>query len=98
MRMPKRLHSEKHLAVEELGHRYRNACDPVERAHYQIVWPLSRGKRTEEVMEATGYSRGWVRHVARRYNERGTEGLGDRRHRNPGGTDRALLSLSSGRS
>ncbi len=45
------------------------------------------------VAEATGYSRGWVRRVARRYNEGGTEVLGDRRHRNPGGTQRALLDL-----
>ena len=37
------------------------------------------------------YSPGWVRQVARRYDERGVEGLGDRRHRNPGARERALL-------
>ncbi len=41
--------------------------------------------------EVTGYSPGWVRKIARRYNERGVEGLGDRRHSNPGAKERALL-------
>ena len=42
-------------------------------------------------MEATGYSRGWIQQLARRYNASGPEALGDRRHRNPGARDRALL-------
>jgi transposase len=42
-------------------------------------------------MEVTGYSRGWVQQLARRYNAGGPETLGDRRHRNPGATERALL-------
>jgi hypothetical protein len=33
----------------------------------------------------------WVRQTARRYNEQGLQGLGDRRHRNPGASERALL-------
>lgn len=33
-----------------------------------------------------------MREIARRHRERGTEGLGDRRHRNPGGAERALLT------
>jgi len=32
-----------------------------------------------------------VRKIARRYNERGVDGLGDGRHCNPGAKDRALL-------
>jgi Winged helix-turn helix len=32
-----------------------------------------------------------VRQIARRYNEWGIEGLGDRRHANPGARERALL-------
>jgi transposase len=43
-------------------------------------------------MEVTGYSRGWIQQLARRYNAFGEEALGDRRHRNPGARDRALLS------
>lgn len=80
-----------HASTEELEHRYRKAKDPVERSHRQIVWLLSEGRTTEEVCEVTGYSPGWVRQIARRYNERGVEGLGDRRHANPGARERALL-------
>jgi transposase len=55
------------------------------------VWLLSEGTRTEEVSEVTGYSPGWVRKIARRYNEWGVDALGDRRHSNPGAKERALL-------
>jgi transposase len=64
----------------------------VERSHLQIVWLLSEGNTTEEVCRVTGYSPGWVRKVARRYNELGVESLGDGRHKNPGAKDRALLN------
>ncbi len=82
--MPKRLRLQKHLSTEELEDRYRKARNPVARSHYQIVWLLSSGKLTREVTEATGYSPEWIREISRRYNERGAEGLGDRRHENPG--------------
>jgi len=91
MGMPKRLELSPHASTQELEHRYRKAKDPVERSHYQIVWLLGEGKSTGEVCEVTGYSPGWVRHIARRYNEQGLEGLGDRRHSNPGAKERALL-------
>jgi transposase len=89
--MPKRLELSPHASTEELERHYRKAKDPVERSHHQIVWLLSQGRTTEEVCEVTGYSPGWVRRIARRYNERGVEGLGDRRHANPGARERALL-------
>jgi transposase len=89
--MPKRLELSPHASTQELEHRYRQAKDPVERSHRQIVWLLSEGRTTKEVCEVTGYSPGWVRRIARRYNERGVEGLGDRRHGNPGAKERALL-------
>ena len=89
--MPKRIELSPHATTEELEHRYRKAKDPVERSHHQIVWLLSEGKRTEEVCEVTGYSPGWVRKIARRYNERGVDALGDGRHSNPGAKERALL-------
>ncbi len=54
--MPKRIELSPHATKEELEHRYRKARDPVERSHYQIVWLLSEGRRTEEVSEVTGYS------------------------------------------
>jgi len=92
--MPRRLELLPHASTEELEHRYRKARDPVERSHHQIVWLLSEGRTTREVCEVTGYSAGWVRQIARRYNERGVEGLGDRRHANPGAKERALLDES----
>jgi transposase len=91
MRMPKRLELSAHANAKELERRYKKAKDPVERSHLQIVWLLSEGRTTGEVSEVTGYSRGWVRKIARRYNEGGLEGLGDRRHQNPGARERALL-------
>jgi transposase len=43
-------------------------------------------------MEVTGYSRGWIQQLARRYNSYGVRALGDRRHGNPGAKDRAPLT------
>jgi transposase len=90
--MPKTIKLELHLGSEELEDRYRKARDPVERSHYQILWLISEGKTTTQVMEVTGYSRGWIQQLARRYNAHGPEALGDRRHQNPGARDRALLT------
>jgi transposase len=90
--MPKTIKLEPHLRSVELENRYRKAHDPVLRSHYQILWLISEGKTTTQVMEATGYSRGWIQQLARRYNADGPDALGDRRHQNPGAKERALLT------
>src|SRR5215212_1025257 len=89
--MPKKIKLKPHLDSKELENRYREAKDPVARSHYQILWLISEGKTTTQVMEVTGYSRGWIQQLARRYNAAGPEALGDARHRNPGAAERALL-------
>jgi transposase len=91
--MPKTIKLEPHLSSEELENHYREAKDAVLRSHYQILWLISLGKTTRQVMEVTGYSRGWIQQIARRYNRYGAEALGDRRHHNPGAKQRALLSV-----
>ena len=91
--MPKTIKLEPHLSSEGLENHYREAIDPVLRSHYQILWLISLGKTTPQVMEVTGYSRGWIQQIARRYNRYGAEALGDRRHHNPGAKQRALLSV-----
>lgn len=83
--MPKRVTIQPLLNATELETRYRQAKDPVERSHYQIVWLLASGKTTQEVAQVTGYSLDWIRKIVRRYNQLGPDGLGDRRHENPGG-------------
>jgi transposase len=90
--MPKTIKLESHLSSQELETRYRKAHDPVLRSHYQILWLISEGRTTTQVIEVTGYSRGWIQQLARRYNEGGPELLGDRRHGNSGAKERALLS------
>src|SRR5215208_5544008 len=90
--MPKTIKLESHLSSEELENRYRRARDPVLRSHYQILWLIGEGKSTTQVMEVTGYSRGWIQQLARRYNAYGPEALGERRHHNPGAKERALLT------
>ena len=90
--MPKTIKLEPHLNPKELENRYRKAYDPVLRSYYQILWLISEGKTTRQVMEVTGYSRGWIQQLARRYNASGPEALGDRRHQNPGAKVRALLT------
>lgn len=82
--MPKRITIAPHLSLEELEHRYRQAKEPVERSHYQIIWLLASGRRTEDVAEITGYSRSWIYELVWGYNRVGPETLGDGRVGNPG--------------
>ena len=71
---------------------YRKASDLVLRTHLLMVWRMSLGDSIREVAATVGYSeKKWVREIARRYESEGVEGLGDRRHANPGAKDRALL-------
>ena len=79
-----RIRIAKHLSEAEVEARYRNASEGVERSQWQIMWLLVGGKSTGEVEAATGYSLTWIREIAGRYNREGAEGIGDRRHRNPG--------------
>ena len=70
---------------------YRKAADPVLRTHLLMVWRMSLGDSVGEVAETVGYSKKWTTEIARRYESEGVEGLGDRRHSNPGAKERALL-------
>jgi hypothetical protein len=71
--MPKRIQIADHLSREELEQRYRQAKDGVERSHYQIIWLLAQGKRTEEVAELTRYSRTWIYELVWGYNRIGPD-------------------------
>ena len=82
--MPKRISIAPHLTPDELEQRYRQATQTLERSHYQIIWLLSKGKRSEEVVEVTGYSCDWIYELVRSYNRQGVEALGDLRRHNPG--------------
>src|SRR5215831_13040202 len=88
--MQKRLTVKPHLSLEEVEHQYRTAKDPVARSHWQIVWLLAQGKTPKEIVDSTGYGLNWIRTIAHRYNEGGPQGLGHRRHGNPGAA--AILS------
>ncbi len=70
---------------------YRKATDPVLRTHLLMVWRMSLGDSIGEVAEMVGYSKKWTTEIARRYESKGVQGLGDRRHSNPGAKERALL-------
>jgi transposase len=70
---------------------YRKESDRVRRTHLFMVWRMLLGDSIQEVAGTSGYSEKWVREIARRYESEGVEGLGDRRHGNPGARERALL-------
>lgn len=79
--MPKRITIAPHLSLDELESCYRQAKDPVERSHYQIIWLLACGRPTEEVAAITSYSRNWIYELVWGYNRVvvGPETLGDSR-------------------
>ncbi len=73
-----------YLRPEQLKERYREASDPVERTHFQVLHLASLQWRSADIAEATGYSVIWVRKLVRRYNEGGPAALEDQRHFNAG--------------
>jgi transposase len=89
--MSAREDSKEQLESTRLEGLYRKESDPVLRTHLLMVWRMSVGDSIREVAEMVGYSEKWVREIARRYEREGVEGLGDRRHGNPGAKQRALL-------
>ena len=70
---------------------YRKATDPVLRTHLLMARRISLGDSVNEVARMVGYSEKWTREIAWRHESEGVEGLGDRRHGNPGAKERALL-------
>jgi transposase len=71
-----------HLDPDEIARRYR-ACDaPVERSRWHALWLMTRpdGSRSaDQAARLLGYSGNWARALVKRYNERGPDGLVDRR-------------------
>ncbi|WP_206759128.1 hypothetical protein [Nostoc flagelliforme] len=67
----------------------------MERSHYQIIWLLASGRRSQEVSQITGYRVSWIYELVRGYNRIGTESLGDKRHEHPGGKTLLNDSLPS---
>jgi hypothetical protein len=82
--MPKRLQIAPHLPVAELERRYRQASEGIERSHYQIIWLLAQGRKSEDVATLTSYSRLWIYELVRSYNRCGPDALGDKHRENPG--------------
>src|SRR5262249_55524649 len=78
--MGKRISIRTDLSAEDLGRRYRQGQGPGGRREWGSGWAGG-----QQVGEVTGYWLTWVYTVARRYNAVGEQGIGDGRHRNPGG-------------
>ena len=82
--MPQRLRLADHLSADDLFARYRAAEHPVERTHYQVLWMVHQGWRTEDIGVAVGYTPTWIRKLVGRYNDQGPSALRDHRQFNPG--------------
>ncbi|KYC35252.1 hypothetical protein WA1_08835 [Scytonema hofmannii PCC 7110] len=88
--MPRRVTIEPHLSLEELERSYWQTKELIKRTHYQTIWLLAKGTRTEEVAEVTGYSRSWIYELVWGYNRIGAETLGDQRSSNQGSSEPLL--------
>jgi transposase len=77
-----------HLPPEEIARRYRACRSGLEKAHWQVLWlvtrpgnPLSPAQAAPQV----GLSAVWVRTLIKRWNAQGPDGLADRRAATNGG-------------
>ena len=78
--MARRISLEPHLTTDELEGRYRSTKDPAERSRWHFLWLLARGLAAKVIASITGSSASWIGRIARRYNERGPNGVKDLRH------------------
>ncbi len=76
--MSRSIHVATHLSVAELEQRYRAAHEPHERSWWQILWLLARGQTATAIADITGYNRGWIGQIAKRYNAEGPAGMVNR--------------------
>ena len=67
------------MSGDEIEARFKASGTVKERSHWQVMWLLSQGRPTSEVAPIVGYSVGWVRQLAARYNGQGPQSLGDLR-------------------
>jgi transposase len=77
-----------HLPAEQIAQRYRCCRTGVEKAHWQILWLLTRPDRPlspAQVAEQVGLTPSWVRTILKRWNAEGPDGLTDRRVATNGG-------------
>jgi transposase len=80
--MAKRLSVASHLAVDEIGERYRRCKDVVEKSRWHVVWLKSQKFPTGEVARIVGFNTDWIRRVVHRYNQLGPNALKDGRAHN----------------
>jgi len=81
-----------HLQPDELRALARKTTNPVERYRWRALWLLSKGDHPLKVAKLLERSDRWVRKTLNLYNQKGPEGLRDRRRDNPG--RKPLLSPS----
>jgi len=77
--MGRRVKIQSQLTAEELYRRYRRTKNAVERIHWYMLWQAKEGKTPQQIAERLGYTARWIRTIIRRWNERGEEGIRDRR-------------------
>lgn len=82
--MAARLRLAAHVSHEEMFRRFHSAEDATTRSHWQVLWMVSQGFRTDDVSDALGYSPTWIRKLVGRYNEGGAPAMGDQRRHNRG--------------
>lgn len=71
-----------HHTLEELETAYRSAQRPIERSRWQIIWLRKKGKSIAEIMDVTGYARGTISTLIKKYNADSVDALIDQRRFN----------------
>lgn len=77
-----------HLPPEQIARRYRSCRHGVEKAHWQVLWLMTRPEEPLTPAQAAhqvGLTAGWVRTLLKRWNADGPDGLADRRAVTNGG-------------
>lgn len=76
-----------HLPYEEIGFRYRKCKNPAEKSRWHLIWLMADPQKevlVTEAAKAVGFCQRWARILVARYNQKGEEGLLDKRKGNQG--------------
>lgn len=82
--MPKHIELKPHLSSDELGSRYQQADDPIERTRWHALWMIVQGHSSREVAQITGRKAQWVQRLVQRYNAQKEEAVRNKRRSNRG--------------
>ena len=92
--MPRKINLANHYESQELKEKYRKSKDLVEAKRWHLLWKISLGWTIKKSAMFVGISYSYARKIVKKYNEKGQEGIKNKKNKNTkhSGGKKALLN------